>query len=100
MKEPEWTPGPWVVEEDHAGNHTVVSARDEWVVRDMSWGPEEKHDAHLIAAAPDLYEALDVMLQQWVDLAECGDAGYWDANQDASVIQARMALAKARGEAR
>nr|WP_289108753.1 hypothetical protein [uncultured Halomonas sp.] len=46
-------------------------------------------NAHLIAATPELYDALEMMLQ----MVEFGGFG-----KDAAMDTARAALAKARGE--
>jgi hypothetical protein len=54
-------------------------------------------NARLIAAAPDLLEALEVFVSQYVELVESGDAGNWDAETEPKVIAARTAIAKARG---
>jgi hypothetical protein len=54
----------------------------------------DHHDAHLIAAAPDLYEALDDLAIWWENwMPDNADGGH-DA-----LFKARAALAKARGEA-
>jgi hypothetical protein len=54
--------------------------------------------ARLIAAAPELYEALEKTLETYVALANSGDAGFWEPEQEDHVIKARAALRKARGE--
>lgn len=51
-----------------------------------------------IAAAPELYEALRVLLADHVNLIRSGDCGSWDAEEDGAVIEARAALAKALGK--
>jgi hypothetical protein len=63
---------------------------------------DELHaNAHLISAAPDLYEALSEVLREWEE--SIGTAGLSDAEvaeQNLDIVQsARAALAKARGEA-
>lgn len=55
-------------------------------------------DARLIAAAPDLLEALNGMLEAYESLVNCGDCGYWDVEKDKEVIVARAAISKAKGE--
>jgi hypothetical protein len=54
-------------------------------------------DAHLLAASKDLLAALTVATKWIVDLAESGDAGFWDAEKMPEVIQARTAISKALG---
>lgn len=59
------TPGPWLIE-DHGGNHAYLSGRNwigfvEVVVRmgtAQTVSPEGMANARLIAAAPELLEAL------------------------------------------
>lgn len=80
MTERKWTSGPWVVNDVsvRAKNGSLVSlvyANGEGAMND---------NAHLIAAAPDLYEALAVIVSFGVD--------------EASLDTAYDALAKARGE--
>jgi hypothetical protein len=105
-----WTGGPWSVrttENTHvAGAHwrevTATSSDAETVVlgevfESDTGATEAEANARLIAAAPDLYEALKsiaVKAQQLAD-AKQDQAGFWQACAD----QACAALAKARGEA-
>ena len=92
MSERKWAQGPWVsVTEDIHDNAlwTVVAGDDgSRDVTTMShFGDIE--NAHLIAAAPDLYDALKAMVDYCN--AECGSKIY-------PGHQANQALAKARGE--
>lgn len=54
-------------------------------------------NARLIAAAPELLEALHDLLTRYVELVNCGDCGHWDPEQEDDVKAARAAIAKARG---
>ena len=114
-----WTPGPWSLEWDDGmvlvtverpsgrysdgpsgrqfspDTRTIVTLRTS-----TEWNAEA--DARLIAAAPDLYEALDGLLVAYTrtDLAfdelSAGERrAYFDAKENA----ARAALARARGDA-
>lgn len=95
-----FTPGPWVLA-DRYGEEALVSKSNNEAVAYAAWrgGSQcdlafnSKADAHLIAAAPELYEALLLM----ADEASMADVlGYgWDVARE----KARTALAKARGEA-
>lgn len=82
-----WTKGPWVVDgcgiyrEGHDFDSVVDYIRDEF-------------DANLIAAAPDLYEALENLVSELEDIRGISVAEY---KVDAWNI-AKSALAKARGE--
>lgn len=99
-----WTPGPWSlsdeVERDGLLSRQVYGAPEGMlaIVRTANQG---RHygaaNANLIAAAPDLYEALEALM---------GDATFKLAKKGgnleeimAHTSQARTALAKARGEA-
>lgn len=84
MNEPKFTPGPWsFIQENHI-QYALLRAEDKRICIFKS-RPEE-YDANLIAAAPDLYEALDNL-----------------ENDDGSIPDhawklVQAALAKARGE--
>ena len=79
------TPGPWHI----ANGVQIRSNRDQiakiWMMRDG----EGRENARLIAAAPDLLEAL-------IELADCG-AEAWGEDRPC-VKWARAAIAKATGE--
>lgn len=81
-----WTPGPW---EYHSLSASVIQSGDP----DGNSVCLEAGDAdgHLIAAAPELYEALEGLL-------EMTDDDQWGAEAEAAQRVARAALAKARGE--
>lgn len=78
------TPGPWFYAESEVGTPFVDSES----VGDLSAVAlpldEQKANAHLIAAAPDLLEALEDLLP-WLEDARMADG-------------ARAAIAKARGQ--
>ena len=54
-------------------------------------------NARLIAAAPELLDALREMLDRYVSLANSGDAGFWNPETELEVKAARAAIAKAEG---
>jgi len=91
MTDRKWTPTPWYL--DHEG--WICGGEDEPVCMIESGGSSEFvfeesiHCAHLIAAAPELYEALEGMLR----LADAANAGDRIISH-----KARAALSKARGE--
>ena len=108
-----WTPGPWLIvtptqgyevctihgverqpTEDGLGQAWVY-IRPETLLRDGEWcWPDEKEqlaNAHLIAAAPDMAEALADLLDREGDDTLDSVKAKWAA--------ARAALAKARGQA-
>jgi hypothetical protein len=61
------------------------------------WVPENDADWHLIAAAPDLYEALDDVLELENNTSPFGGELQQD-RIERTLEAARAALAKARGE--
>jgi len=84
------TPGPWEADIDNNGDYivTIRSYRRVYVNATYEDDDNVKHDAHLIAAAPDMYEALKNLENdnnQIPDLA-------WQMVQDA------IAKAEGRGE--
>lgn len=99
MSKTKFTRGPWNVERGqgkHVG-HVVVTAQGMPAHSPLAHIPdwdesEAKVDASLIAAAPDLYAALALVLKWQTD-----DPG--DLDEHGAVMDAvRAALAKARGE--
>ena len=64
-----------------------------WTFPNSLKKPQYKFNAHLIAAAPDLYESLESLVSAF--LAHT----HWDDSQPPiEIINARLALSKARGE--
>ena len=94
------TPGPWLIEAQncHSGDIATVHNTDEkWVTiyapHWMETGMDEKEqsaNARLIAAAPDLLDALKT-------LVDCASYGHVMDTADAW-IDASAAIAKATGE--
>ena len=91
--ETKWTPGPW----HSRGFPTISAGKGKGMIvkvleRYMDRA-EREANAHLIAAAPDLYEALEYLLRHNRELVAQG------VNIDAYLMSsAYAALAKARGE--
>jgi hypothetical protein len=85
------TPGPWFL---LTKNHCCVEASSGNVAV-TNLARMSLADAQLIAAAPELLEALRTTLGIWVSLVNSGDAGNWDPEQEPHVIAARAAIAKA-----
>ena len=95
------TPGPWVRHVDGDGFYCgevrgpVGTDFEEDVVAD--WVSEA--NSHLIAAAPDLLEALEAMLSHsdgW-DVTQLRKR--WGEQVVSEILTARAAIAKAKGEA-
>ena len=89
-----FSPGPWTTQHCPNGGRIVLRA-----VEPIGHHPQSHvqivptADAYLIAAAPDLYEALRLMLSH-------GERCNWfaDSGDDEVCAKAIAALAKARGE--
>ena len=94
MSDTKFTPGPWRYDRTNGspttGEHMIAGAKPGYLaeVRDCGSG-DVRANTHLIAAAPDLYAALDGLL------------GLLDAGSlyEPQAYAARAALAKARGQA-
>lgn len=105
MTDRAWTPGPWRVCENnsHSMDECNLSiCGDIFILADIS-GPMYAHcepNAHLIAAAPDLYEALEAARQHvlWI----CEENERLNKNPSeldrADLVKIDAALAKARGQ--
>jgi hypothetical protein len=87
------TPGPWrVIHKPEAigfAEYEVAWSDDGELVCDVVY---EEADAHLIAAAPDLLDAVKSLLP-WAE-----SASYGGPDIAADIEQARTAIAKALGE--
>lgn len=102
--QPKWTPGPWAVERnkrtwgwvDVVGPSLGVGGPTQ--ATDLTLADEVKRiaEAHLIAAAPDLYDALQRLLRF---VAEHTASGEVVPAHTVEHVRTYAALAKARGEA-
>ena len=92
---PKYTPGPWNI---------YFNSQDNLVIRKMFEDGAESHviarchsgfeNSRLIAAAPDLLEALKVMVRDYgAAHAACGDL-----EMSPALLQAHRAIARATGE--
>jgi len=88
------TPGPWRFEQ---ATKTIRSIPENyWLATMDSWDGAVNHEsnARLIAAAPELFEALERLLA-WADMQRDSMA-YESARRE--IGQARVAIAKATGK--
>ena len=98
--QPKWTPGPWRYDRTNGspttGEHMIAGAKPGYLaeVRDCGSG-DVRANAHLIAAAPELAEAVRAALA--ISDKYVGDEGR-TAECQAVYDQCAAALAKARGE--
>lgn len=106
MADTKFTPGPWEAcdRETYQAIYAKGYERAFCQVDSYSegFGPnraERDANAHLIAAATELYAEIERAMKARVELIESGDCGFWDPNDDGEVLSMRKALAKARGEA-
>ena len=89
------TPGPWrtFVWNEFAGeaviSHVTVITDNKDIAKFSRWTDEVMANARLIAAAPDLLEALEMLAA--VDFGA-------DGSVERGALLARIAIAKARGE--
>lgn len=55
-------------------------------------------NGRLIAAAPELLEALEKFVEDYTEMVNSGDCGFWDPENEDKVKAARAAIKKAKGE--
>lgn len=92
-----YTKGPWEPKtaEEWDNGFDFFAGQDKAFVFLADVGPE---DASLIAAAPDLLEALEKFVKEYTEMVNSGDCGFWDPENEDKVKAARAAIAKAKGE--
>lgn len=88
MSETKFTKGPWSYHQSNASRFASIKSRDKSVFV-FRCEPRNMHDVKLIAAAPELYEALDEIVRTVVKGIPL------DVYQ---IMKASSLLAKARGE--
>jgi hypothetical protein len=111
MSKEKFTPGPWTATRSDpnegadvwwiTGTVAKMSGNAETDVATVCGGKmdgKSEANANLIAACPELYEALDKLMKRYMDLVSSGDCGFWDPAKEPETIAAGDALAKARGE--
>ena len=109
------TPGEWKIRGDKYVPVQIREGSMMYVLEDMdghnigficSWknNPKAlksaKANANLISAAPDLLEALEFLFDDYKQLADSGDAGFWKIEDTEAGRRAMAAIAKARGVAK
>lgn len=103
MTEPKFTPGPWELE-DRAIKYIIHKPGEGHITRDICRMDSstmaafsQKANAHLIAAAPDLYKAL-AHLEPYLDAIVCYASTIEEHPPNGFILETKAALAKARGE--
>lgn len=105
-----WTPGPWMVGEEKKiseiwnieilgqQGYSLVSTCYGTTTGLADWyagASDVKANAHLIAAAPDLYEVLELAVKA---MEQCSGRNECARILSEHIHSSRLALAKARGE--
>jgi len=108
MSEIKFTPGPWLFSSYKSGTSVIVIDGKEFDVATVSY-PNRDANAHLIAAAPELYEALKAVLEIETEEGAPSAPSHTSSGKSGSIAwsvkarevysNAHAALAKARGEA-
>ena len=97
-----WTPGPWEYQEkSDAYTHIVRAAGNRFICSmGQSMKPEYEANARLIAAAPEMAEALKALADECAEYVRINNLHSNDGSPATthSMRRARAALAKARGE--
>lgn len=84
----------WANEKRHDDYPTKISIEtDSYNICLVDGGLDQQANANLIAAAPDLLEALEYALSMWGDYLPAGNS-----NAMKAIKQARAAISKAKGE--
>lgn len=100
QNKPAFTPGPWITARADRTIGIFSTGNVAFFVA-KAYGPDKKANAQLIEAYPDLYEALESLLndcEEYVRINNLHDDDGSPANTH-STRRARAALSKARGEA-
>jgi len=95
----EYTKGPWTVNKEF-GMQGMIEADQHPVAATCGYASPKGREANanLIAAAPELFEALVNITDRYIALVSSGDCGFWDEEDEDQVIKAKEAIAKAKGE--
>lgn len=94
MQEVKFSKGPWAASymPEEGGDYVITASNGVSVAISIGGTAAEAANARLMSVAPDLYEALEMLL-------ELNDGCVWaDEPWQRSFELARAALAKARGE--
>ena len=107
-QEQKWTPGPWAFSMSERQDFAEVIAPNGYVIAEFDLADAAYHsaeaceteiaNAHLMAAAFDLYEALVEYLDWHEANFILASGNFEDPDQHSLARNARIALSKARGE--
>ena len=99
------TPGPWSYMRNPGNTRWIIDSKPAHAIAcTAGYEPDNEANARLIAAAPSLLEALELIDASWTDIFPDGPQGNYGAVEVADehkVLWAntRAAIALARGEA-
>jgi hypothetical protein len=105
MSKTTWTPGPWLIltakgypyaiQASHVSPNTPGVIRDitRWAAISMPSSKEGQANARLIAAAPEMAEALEALASAFISHTQ------WSGEPPNEVVNARAILARINGEA-
>lgn len=88
------TPVPWKLDGGHSSRVYLIDGKDGAVGELVFADTRNPADARLIAVAPELLKALQVMLRDYAAVHDIGDV-----EMQPAIYQARAAIAKATGGA-
>ena len=94
-----FTPGPWIASDSGASYYMIGAPVSEKLKASDSRhiaNVYENDDANLVAAAPDLLESLELVLNEMKEEAEIQCCGLLVSSK--TLAKANAAIAKARGE--
>lgn len=102
MSEVKHTPGPWKAHRTVSGDYQIrFGGKGGWLAEvfddDEPVEGRTEADARLIAAAPEMLEALQELFLSYKSLADSGDAGTWRIEDFPEGKKALAAIAKATG---
>ena len=105
MSETKFTPGPWRMGESPSSNphRFYIKAEDAGICEGCQWlhtdpVEESKANAHLIAAAPEMYKRLEACVDLLTFIANHAELHNWYSSAMKEAAESRKVLAKARGE--
>jgi len=97
----EHTPGPWLIVNDeivvkiHSGNLKYEALS---TIARIRGGPRQDADARLIAAAPEMYEIVKIIIKEWEECTTDVHRGVLVARLSQYAPEARAILKKVEGD--